>query len=394
MVRLAADEVVQANRAASIGIVASVGGGKSTLGKTLCFYADARGHSWGAIDRSNIEVSKTPSRRTGEWVKFAEKLPDVQIIDVAQPPGSMDPLKVWTHHRLEATQRAYGLLVELLRMDESQELALSEALDATKLAARHIDSMAALAVYLTGQADEAAVMVGRKIMSWQRRPFAAAIFDPTLAPLNLTARGTVFRTHGLGLPSAEKVFNVHLYNKLLPQERYAIAVYPLVTAFLSAGFERRGETGWIFIDEAWTVTRSPVGRELVEPHLRDGRKHNIIPVFMTHAGAGDLDDQIYQLMTIKFVGRAEDDELAVANLRWFRAMPITDSMIADMVAAKNGRFFMTMINDDDDADAAEGEGGQGVRQVAEIQVLRPADPVVVEAMSTKPLRRDRTSVPA
>ena len=68
-------------------------------------------------------------------------------------------------------------------------------------------------------------------------------------------------------------------------------------------------------------------------------------------------------------------------------------MIAEMVAAKNGRFFMTMMNDDD-ADAAEGEGGQGVRQVAEIQVLRPADPVVVEAMSTKPLRRDRTSVPA
>ena len=31
----------------------------------------------------------------------------------------------------------------------------------------------------------------------------------------------------------------------------------------------------------------------------------------------------------------------------------------------------------------------GVRQVAEIQVLRPSDPVISEAMSTKPLRADR-----
>lgn len=394
VVRLAADEVVQANRAASIGIVADVGAGKSTLGKLLAFLAHVRGHSWGAIDRSNIEVSKNPSRRTGEWVKFAEKLSETQIVDVAAPPGSMDPLKVWGHEPPEAARRAYGLLVELLRMDDNQELALSEGLDVDELATRRIDSMAALATYLlTVSDDDAAVMVGRKIRAWQRRPFAAAIFDDTLSPLTLTSRGTVFRTHGLQLPTADKVFNKHLYDKLLPEERYALALYPLLSAFLSASFAERGETGWIFIDEAWTVTRSPVGRELIEPQLRDGRKHNVIPVFMTHAGGAELADEIFQLITIKFVGRATNEQLALANLSWFGSMPITETAISDVMAMKNGRFYMAMMNDDGD-ETAEGEGGEGVRQVAEIQILRPADPVIVEAMSTKPLRADRRRQPA
>ncbi|MCT7372115.1 ATP-binding protein [Mycolicibacterium llatzerense] len=388
VVRLAADEVVQANRAASIGIVADVGAGKSTLGKLLAFFAHARSHSWGAIDRSNIEVTKNPPRRTGEWVKFAEKLSDTQIVDVTKPPGSMDPLKVWAHDLDEAVRRTYGLCVELFRMDEDQELALSEALDVAHLGHRNITAFASLGTYLLAQNDPAAQKVGRKIRQWQRYKWAAAVFDENLEPLRLTARGTVFRTHGLQLPSSAKVFEQHLYNKLQPEERYAIGLYPLLTAFLQASFAARGETGWIFIDEAWTVTRSPVGRELMEPQLRDGRKHNIIPVFMTHAGAGDLEDEIYQLITIKFVGRATNKELALANLTWFGAMPINDDVVADMLAMKNGRFYMAMMNDDDDT-AAEGAGGLGVRQVAEIQVLRPADPVIAEAMSTKPLRADR-----
>ncbi len=388
VVRLAADEVVQANRAASIGVVADVGAGKSTLGKVLAFFAHIRNHSWGAIDRSNIEVSKNPVRRTGEWVKFAEKLSGTQIVDVSAPPGSMDPFKVWHHEPEEAVRRANGLLVELFRMDEDQELALSEALDVDQLADRKIDAMASLGRYLRSLPDPAAVKVGRKIQQWQRYKFAAAIFDENLQPLRLTARGTVFRTHGLQLPTAQKVFNPHLYAKLQPEERYAIALYPLLSVFLQASFAARGETGWIFIDEAWTVTRSPAGRELLEPQLRDGRKHNIIPVFMTHAGAGDLEDDIYQLITIKFVGRATNKDLAIANLSWFGSMPITDDVIADMLTMKNGRFYMAMMNDDHDT-GTEGDGGLGVRQVAEIQVLRPADPVIAEAMSTKPLRADR-----
>jgi len=389
VVRLAADEVVQANRAASIGIVSDVGGGKSTLGKVLAFCAHARGQSWGAIDRSNIEVSKNPSRRTGEWVKFAKVLPDTQIIDVAKPPGSMDPWKVWQHDPEEAARRAYGLLIELLGMDENQELALSEAIEVDRLGQRKITSMGSLATYLVDHdSDPAAVMVGRKIRSWQRRPFAAAIFDETLPALRLNARGTVFRTHGLQLPIAAKVFNEHLHDKLLPEERYAMAVYPLLSAFLSAVFALRGETGWIFIDEAWTVTRSPVGRELIEPQLRDGRKHDIIPVFMTHAGGSELSDPIFQLITIKFVGRATNEELALANLEWFGAMPITEEAIASVMAMKDGRFYMAMMNDDAD-ELSEGQGGEGVRQVAEVQVQRPSDPVIIEAMSTKPLRTER-----
>ena len=79
------------------------------------------------------------------------------------------------------------------------------------------------------------------------------------------------------------------------------------------------------------------------------------------------------------------DDLAAANLAWFRALPVDESTVAQCCSMSGGRFFMAMMNDQD-ADAA---GGQGVRQVAEIQVLRPRDPVMVEAMSTTPPRADR-----
>jgi hypothetical protein len=83
-----------------------------------------------------------------------------------------------------------------------------------------------------------------------------------------------------------------------------------------------------------------------------------------------------------FLGRAEDRDLALSNLQWFKAMPITDDSVAEVMAAKDGRFFMTMVNDDDDAGR-----GEGVQQVAEVQMLLPADPVVREAMNTKPMSR-------
>jgi hypothetical protein len=397
LVRLAAEEVVQSNRSPAIAFVSSPGRGKSSGGKGLAYLAHGRGQSWGAIDRSNIEVK--PGQHTGEWVKFAAPIPNTQVVDVANPPGSMDPLKVWWNDPQLASLRAYGLCVELLNLkDENQELALVEALQSDMLHDRGITSMMALARYLTAQNDHAAVLVGRKIKSWSYRTFAAAVFDESLPALTLTAQGTVFRTHGFALPGANKVLHEHLYTKLQPEERYALAIYPLVTAFLADVFERRQQTAWLFIDEAWTVTRTPVGHELVEPKLRDSRKHDLIPVFMTQTAAIDLADDIYNLITIKFLGGAEDRDLAVSNLEWFKAMPITDDSIAEVMAAKNGRFFMSMVNDDD----SNGDEEHGIQQVAEVQMLLPADPVVREAMSSTPMsrraraawRREQILVPA
>jgi AAA-like domain len=375
MVRLAAEEVVQANRAASIAIVASVGGGKSSLGKHLMYLNHGRGHSWGALDRSNIQVA--PGRFTGEWVPPALALPDTQVIDICDAPGSLDPLKVWAHHPAEASRRANGLLIDLLRMDESQELALSEALAPERLGDGGIASITDLAAYLTSRNhDAAAVMVGRKIAIWRNYPFARALFDETLPPLRLRAQGTVFRTHGLQLPTANKVLNEHLHRKLRHEERYAIAIYPLAAAFMRQTFAERQTPGWMFFDESWTITRNPVGGELLEVDIRDGRKHDIYPVFMTHAAQIDLADDIYKLISIKFVGRAEDEDLARDNLEWFGAMPITDEAVGDLMGFKDGRFYMTMVNDDD-------EHG---RQVAEIQTLLPAEPRIRAAMNTTPLR--------
>ena len=322
----------------------------------------------------------------------------MQVIDISRPPGSLDPLKVWADDPQTASRYCYNMLVKLLEgLDDGQKLALAEALDPTELTGRDLTSQMALSRYLMSQHDPAAVVVGRKIRVWKHRPFAAAIFDEDLPALTLTARGTVFRTHGLTLPSVDKVVNKHLYDELIPEERYAPVIYSLGSVFLKSAFresklrERKRGPAYIFVDEAWTVTRNPIGMEILEVDIRDGRKHFIVVVFMTHHAARDLEHDVFQLITTKFLGRAENEELARSNLNWFGAMPVTDEIVADLMAARDGRFYLSMVNDDVGRDgAAPLRDEKQRRQVAEIQTLRPSDPRFIEALNTTPSMGQRS----
>lgn len=381
MVRFAAEKLILAGRAAAIAIVASVGGGKSTLGKMLAIFAHVRGDPWGALDRSDIVDEEHPDG-VGEWAKLAEVLPGVQVIDITKPPGSIDPLKVWADDPETAGKHTYNMHIELQEgLNDRQKLALAEALDPKTIVAEKLVSQMALARYLISLADEEAQLVGRKIKVWNHRPFAAAVFDEALPALTLTARGTVIRTHGLALPSEAKILTAHLNEKLRPEERYATVMYSLASVFLKTAFRRqgtrRGRPSYIFVDEAWTVTRNPIGMEILEVDIRDGRKHFIIVVLMTHDAKRDLEHGAFKLLTTKFLGRAEDEELARSNLEWFNAMPITDTVVSELLSAKDGLFYASMVNDERSAE-------QQQRQVAKIQTLRPTDPDFLKALNTTP----------
>lgn len=385
LVRFAAEKLILAGRGAIMAIVSSLGGGKSTLGKILAIYAHLRGHSWGALDRSDIVEPDYPDG-IGEWAKLKSVLRGVQVVDITKPPGSFDPLKVWADDPETASKHTYNMHIELQEgLDDRQKLALAEALDPTQLHKRGLVSQMALARYLKGLSDGSANIVGRKIEVWKHRPFARAIFDESLPPLELTKRGTVIRTHGLTLPSEGKVLHKHLNDKLRPEERYGPVIYSLASVFLKAVFRKRRGPAYIFVDEAWAVTRNPIGLELIEVDIRDGRKHFIIVVFMTHAAERDFEDEVFKLITVKFLGRAENEDLARSNARWFNAMPITDDLIDDLMAAKDGRFYMSMTNDDvgRDPDKPMRDANQR-RQVAEIQVLRPIGQEYIDALNTTP----------
>lgn len=403
MVRFAAEKLILAGRAAAIAIIASIGGGKSTLGKMMAIFAHLRGDPWGALDRSNI-VDEDHPEGVGEWAVLAEVLPKgtVQVIDISNdPPGSVDPLKVWAADPQTAAKHTYNMHVELLEgmsgpEGSLQKLALAEALDPAKIAAHKLNSQMALARYLMSSDDPHAQLVGRKIKVWQHRPFAAAIFREELPALTLRARGTVIRTHGLSLPTADKMLNPALNDKLHPEERYATAVYALASVFMKATFRtlahRRGRPSYIFVDEAWTVTRNPISmKDILEVDLREStRKGFTVVVLMTHDAARDLSDEAFQLITTKFLGRAEDKRLAVSNAEWFDSMPVTDDLISDLMAAKNGLFYMSMFNDDRVKGAAAERDVATRRQVARIQVVRPTDAAFLKALNTTPkmIRRE------
>lgn len=403
MVRFAAEKLILAGRAAAIAIVASVGGGKSTLGKMLAIFAHLRGHPWGALDRSDIQTDDHPEG-IGEWAKLAEVLPGVQVIDITEPPGSLDPLKVWENDPATASKHTYNMHLKLHDdLDDLQKLALAEALKPKKIKERGLVSQMALGRYLLNQEDMAAKLMGRKILIWEDRPFADAVFKEELDALTLTARGTVIRTHGLSLPDEDKILSKHLFDQLLPEERYASVVYALTSVFLKSVFRRqsrrgilrrrRGTPAYIFVDEAWTITRNPIGMEILEVDIRDGRKHFVIVVLMTHDAERDLEHGAFKLITTKFLGKAEDEELALSNLKWFKAMPINDDIVNDLMAAKNGLFYMSMFNDEGVAGTSEAESRdeETRRQVARIQTIRPVDPEFIKALDTTPTMHKLTA---
>lgn len=383
LVRFAAEKLILAGRAAAIAIVASVGGGKSTLGKMLAIFAHLRGDPWGALDRSDIVDEDHPDG-VGEWAKLAEVLPGVQVIDITRPPGSLDPLKVWADDPETAAKHTYNMHIELLEgLDGRQRLVLAETLDPDTIVREKLVSQMRLARYLINHPDESAQLVGRKIAVWKHRRFAAAVFDEALPALTLTSRGTVIRTHGLTLPSEDKILTEHLNEKLKPEERYAPVMYSLASVFLKTAFRRQGtrigRPSYIFVDEAWTVTRNPIGMEILEVDIRDGRKHFIIVVLMTHDAKRDLEHGAFKLLTTKFLGRAEEEDLALSNLKWFNAMPVTDDVVSELLSAKDGLFYLSMVNDEGSVQLE-----QRSRQVAKIQTLRPTDPEFIKALNTTP----------
>lgn len=391
LVRLAPEKLLLAGRSAAVAIVASVGGGKSTLGKILAYHAHVRGYPWGAFDRSNLQDDDYPEG-VGEWQKFGDSLPanpdgtpSVQTIDITRnPPGSLDPLKVWAHDPETAARYTENMWLQLEDLNDGERLALAEAVRADELQTRGLVSQFALSRYLCQQDDDpGAVMMGRKIASWEWRPFAKAIFKEDLPALKLSTLGTVIRTDGVTLPSERKVFSPNQSAKMTPEERYGPLIYLLGSLFLKSVFIQFETIGFQFNDECWTVTRNPVGIDLFELDIRDGRKRGLIPVFMTHDGMRDLKDAVFKLISVTFLGRAEKKELAISNAEWFDAMPVTDDVIKNLRAAKDGKFYMSWTNDDSDDTGDK----KAVRQVAEIQTVRPTDPVVRKAMETNPKAR-------
>lgn len=222
--------------------------------------------------------------------------------------------------------------------------------------------------------DPAASTAFRKLRAMRRNRLAGLVFDPDRELLAPDADYLVFHTPGLALRRREDLVGSPTA-QLLPEQILAQSLLYLVAAITrQATFADWSRFAAACLDEAWALTASPQGRQLVLDFVRDGRKHNA-GVWLLSQHADDLgDDQLAHLLGSRFVFRQDPGAVPAA----LRFLGIDSGAAAGelLTAAQPGQALFL------------DSGGR----VGFVQVL-PAEPELHAAFDTNPAASSHAAHP-
>lgn len=254
---------------ASIAIVGSPGGGKTSLMKMIAY---------GAVDADGHVVIVDPTTK-GEWEVWASALPGVSMtVDPLSNEVSVDPLRVLGV--TAGADLAASFLAEMLDVQGVEELAqdLSEVCSPAYLDEYNISSMMGLMNHLLtcrqGKAE-----LGRRLRIFERSKYRGVLFDDRSPALQPHTQATVFRTSGLKMPSeptttrsysSEELFSVAYFGLICAiTQRFCLAQSSVNSAFL--------------VSEARSLRKSAVAQATINSMILDGRKHRTAVVLDTQS---------------------------------------------------------------------------------------------------------------
>jgi AAA-like domain len=349
------------NRSGSLGAFGALGAGKSYFIKAVAFATLARGGQVIAMDR-------TPA---GEYVAFSGIAPGrSQVVRLAAGSGvCLDPLRVFAG--TARVRYAVGFLSLLTGTSPSdlQGAALAEAV--RDAAARPDPRLGHVldALERVAAEDADARVVFRKLSNFARNDLADLVFgDGEL--LGLDADYIVFHAPGIDLPDKEVLLSEHLARQLLPEQLFSLALLYLVAAVArEVTFRDPSRFAAALFDEAWALTSSMQGRQLLLDGVRDGRKHNAA-VWLLSQHPSDLgDDALVHLLGNRFAFR-QSRGAGAAALRFLGVEP--EEELVQMVESRleEGQCLFRDVRD----------------RVGLIQVLEAITPELREAFETNPSR--------
>ncbi|MGO2110396.1 MAG: ATP-binding protein [Pseudoclavibacter sp.] len=300
---------IQADRSASIGIVAELGAGKSYALKKIAGDSVDRGARVIIIDRTEAR----------EYATFASSLlpRDTAVIDLTDPAWSLDPLRLFGPE--VGARYARSLFASLLGVRPRDELGveLARLLEPGAARASGLGSLADLRRELaTGAGGDAGARILGLIELIAGTDLGRVLFDPELPPLDLRARAIIPLTAGLTLPSAQELDRQHLFDELPLEKLVGRAMYAFITGIArQIAFSTRDLTLFC-ADECHHITTSPEGQAYVLDFLRDGRKHNALAVLASHDAHDFGDVRARGLIPVRLVMRHTDPVLAERALEW------------------------------------------------------------------------------
>ena len=283
------------NRSGSLGAFGGLGSGKSYFIKQISWATLARGGRIITLDRT----------ASGEYVKFARVAPSTtQVVKLAADAEiCIDPLTVFDTFE-DRVRYATGFLT-LLTGTYPTELAGATLAEAVRKVAEtpngHLIDVLDVLGDMGATHPEASVLA-RKIANFARADLASLAFGSGEA-LNLHADYIVLWTPGLRLPNRDQLLNPQLAKQMLPEQVFSQACLYLIAAIGRDVTFRDQRFAAMTIDEGWSLTSSPQGRELLLEGVRDGRKHNAA-IWFSSQHPDDLGDpELSSLLGIRFVFR-------------------------------------------------------------------------------------------
>ena len=283
------------NRSGSLGLFGELGSGKSYLSKCLMWATIARGGQVVTLDRTE----------SGEYASLGAVMPGrTQVVRLGSDANvCLDPLRVF--HGDARERYTLGFLTLLCRVDPTgvEGVVLAEAVEevAKRPGGRLDDVVEVLAT--KAASDPGADLIARKLRAFARAPLARLAFGDG-AELRLDADLIVFHTPGLSLPDKEVLEREHLARQMLPDQLFSQALLYLVAAVArTVTFADKSRFAAALFDEAWAITSSMEGRQLLIETTRDGRKHNAA-LWLASQHPSDIgDERLSALLRNRFVFR-------------------------------------------------------------------------------------------
>lgn len=377
----------------AILVAGELGAGKSKAQKKIAGHVVDRGGRVIAVDNST----------TREWFTWARSLPNpdggwvsVATCDVVDPATSVDPLRILPARLAGPVMHTFLIVLLNIAAQSPQGRTLAKVLKPAYLHHHDIRSSGALRNHLAQGCDlPYATEIADRIDVFSdpdaAGSTAAAIFDPALEPMDMTARVIVIGTSSVRIPSNEELEHEHLFANLSIAKIFGRALWALMAELgHQVCFADDSDPALFALGELHHVGSSREAIEVIADFIRYGRKTKSGLLAESHNPAADIRDRtLIGLIKTRLMMRNTDDEIAkscAALIYDPSSYPAEHATLVEEIKGFSPRGDRGEILPDR---VGEGKFMDARGRIGTIQVLHEAQPHRHEASNTTPPDQDQ-----
>lgn len=329
---LSMHSTIDNNSSPGLGITGSSGSGKTFCTLTIA-YQTALSGAW--------TIYIDPKADAAKMATLPGLAGHVKVLDLKRGnPGILDPFLIGStpaDQKDLALETIYLFLGGMDKVTEAQQVQLAGAVE-NIIAKRKNPSLKMIVEYLENSPTDAARSLGAKLNVLVDLPFAQLCFTSGDSHARLRPEDglTILTLLGLDLPGSDTDRDSYTNSN-----RLAVGIMYLLSYFTQQLMENadKSHPKSIIIDEAWAITSTRQGINLVQKVARMGRAHNV-SLTLVSQNAEDLDKEgVANSISTRLAFRANTIEEAKDVLGFLR-LELSDTNKDTVTSLENGECLM------------------------------------------------------